>query len=70
MQKPPIEELRLYQLVGPSDMLNFGGEYAKNHLMGLRPRMVLALLGFSSPVWSQQITAAITGTVEDSPERR
>jgi hypothetical protein len=28
--------------------------------------MVLALLGFSSPVWSQQITAAITGTVEDS----
>jgi hypothetical protein len=35
-------------------------------LWGFALVMVLALLGFSSPVWSQQITAAITGTVEDS----
>jgi hypothetical protein len=35
-------------------------------LWGLALVMILGLLGFSSPVWSQQITAAITGTVEDS----
>jgi len=35
-------------------------------LWGFALVVVLALLGFSQPVWSQQITAAITGTVEDS----
>ena len=35
-------------------------------LWGFALVMALALLGFSQPVWSQQITAAITGTVEDA----
>ncbi len=35
-------------------------------LWGLALVMVLGLLGVRQPAWAQQITAAITGTVEDS----